>query len=672
MIVTPALHAQAIDSESRTTYPAEFFEAFSPANALEMVERLPGFMLEASAFGVRGFGQAAGNVVINGVRPSSKSEGLSSVLSRIPALRVLRIELAPGAVFGADYAGKPQVANIILDDRSGIAGAVEARLAREFTGRLRPNAAASLTISSGPSTFNAALEHESLAHSEEGFDVLTDLPSGLVQETRNIASNSREPYTTGSLGWAYEPGEGRSAHVNASFVIDYWPIDQTSAVLLAGGAERDDIFRQRHIWRTYEISGDVTHPLAGGSIKANGLATRRDREHDDLSAQYAGGEMLGGTAHLLDDRLEERVVRLAWTQPDFQRWNVELGGELAHNKLTSDTDFFAIDSDNERTRIDLPIEDATVKESRFEAFINAGRDLGGFQTDVGLVYEHSRLTVSGDAIASRTLGFLKPNISIGTQFGAWQVQLSAERTVAQLDFADFVSVAEVNDDRVSGGNAELVPERAWEFLVSANRPILGDGRIRLEAGYNRISLIQDRVPTEDGFDAPGNLGSGSSLILRGDADLPLSRYGVPGGRLNGSLTYNKTSVRDPYTLERRPFSGGPFGGVTRYAYTLGFRQDLAKFAWGVDAKGNSGTTSYRRTEVDENQGIAPNVSAFVEYRPTRRWTATLGVENLFDIPAERYREMFTPDRTAPEPFAREYRERNSHQLWYVSLKRTFG
>ena len=49
-----------------------------------------------------------------------------------------------------------------------------------------------------------------------------------------------------------------------------------------------------------------------------------------------------------------------------------------------------------------------------------------------------------------------------------------------------------------------------------------------------------------------------------------------------------------------------------------------------------------------------------------------GVENLLDIPTKRQRDMFTPDRTTAEPFARELREWNSHQLWYVSLKRTFG
>lgn len=672
LMAPTVLIAQTVESEGTITYPAEFFEPFSPSSALQMIERVPGFLLDSGSSGVRGFGQAAGNIVINGVRPSSKSGGVSAVLSRLPASRVLRIDIAPGSAFGADYAGKPRVANIILNDVSGVAGVVETKWVREFTGKLRPNASASVIIRRGPSTFDAAVGLESAAYSEEGFDLLTELPSGEVIEMRDVFRDSREPYKTGSLGWAYEPGDGRSAHINASISIDPWPIDQESAVTLRGGDAREDIFRQRHIWKTYEISGDVTQPLAGGSLKINGLVTRRDRKHDDLSAQFGTDGLLGGTAHLLDDRLEERVVRLSWAQPDFRRWTVELGGEGAHNKLTSDTAFFAVNSDNERTQIVLPIEDAVVKESRFEGFINAGREFGRVQADFGLVYEHSTLLLTGDASASRTLGFLKPNASLHIQAGQWQFQLSAERTVAQLNFGDFVSVAEVNDDRVSGGNSELVPQRAWEFLVSANRPILGDGRIQIEAGYHWISMIQDRVPTEGGFDAPGNLSSGSSLIIRSNADIPLSSFGIKGGRLSGSATYNKTSVTDPYTLETRPFSGGQFGGANLFAYSVGFRQDLSAIAWGVEAKGNTSTTSYRRTELDKYQGISPNASAFIEYRPTREWTAAIGVENLFDIPVKRQREMFAPDRMTVEPFARERREWNSHQLWYVSLKRTFG
>ena len=155
-------------------------------------------------------------------------------------------------------------------------------------------------------------------------------------------------------------------------------------------------------------------------------------------------------------------------------------------------------------------------------------------------------------------------------------------------------------------------------------------------------------------------------------DLPLRDVGIIGGRLSLFGAYVDTAVRDPYTLRDRHFSGGVFGGVNLFSYTASFRQDLDEFAWGVDLRGNTGTTSYRRTELDRYRGIVPNVSAFVEYRPSSRLTAAVGVENALDLPTQRWRRLFTPDRTSPAPVFLEYRERNSHRLWYVSLKRSFG
>ena len=63
---------------------------------------------------MRGFAGTAGNVVINGARPSTKAETLDTTLARIPAQRVIRVEVGPGDLYGSDYAGKSQVLNIIM------------------------------------------------------------------------------------------------------------------------------------------------------------------------------------------------------------------------------------------------------------------------------------------------------------------------------------------------------------------------------------------------------------------------------------------------------------------------------------------------------------------------------------------------------------------------------
>ena len=53
-------------------YPIAFFFQYGPTTATEVVGRIPGFTYKAGD-DVRGFGGAAGNVLIDGERPSSKA-----------------------------------------------------------------------------------------------------------------------------------------------------------------------------------------------------------------------------------------------------------------------------------------------------------------------------------------------------------------------------------------------------------------------------------------------------------------------------------------------------------------------------------------------------------------------------------------------------------------------
>ena len=114
---------------SRTTvYDAAFFTQYAPRTAYDIVQRIPGFTLDlgnssaASGVDVRGFAGTAGNIVLNGARPSTKSETLDVLLARIPASRVVRVEVGPGDLYGADYSSKTQVANLVLSEGGGTAG----------------------------------------------------------------------------------------------------------------------------------------------------------------------------------------------------------------------------------------------------------------------------------------------------------------------------------------------------------------------------------------------------------------------------------------------------------------------------------------------------------------------------------------------------------------------
>jgi outer membrane receptor protein involved in Fe transport len=661
------LAAQAI-VEGRTVYQAEFFVAFAAANAFQMVQRVPGFQLEEIDQEVRGFGQAAGNVVINGQRPSAKSDSLETLLSRIPAARVARIEVGPGDAFSADLLGKPQVVNIVLLESGGLAGTIEARVRRDFTGKLRPEGQVSALLRRGASSFNLSAGVENDDTSEEGQDLLTSLPGGELVEFRKKMNRIDEPELFLAGAWSHDGGPNRTANVNARVATERFMLTQFNDVFPAAAPPRDDLLTQRYDTDSIEIGGDITRPALGGALKLVGVFSQEKGHNEDVVLNRSvDGTLLGGFEQVVDDKATEAVARLSWSK-GIAGWSFETGGELVVNRLASEVALAELAPDGGSTPIDLPLADVVVKEVRGEAFVTAGRPLSPFvRLDLGLTGELSRLTVSGDADEDRRLTFWKPSLVLDWRPGKARFQVSAKRSVDQLDFQDFVSAAEFANDRVDGGNAELVPESAWELLATFEHPLLGSGLVKASLGYDFVSDVVDRVPTPEGLDAPGNLGSGRRFNAGASIDIPVTAIGIKGGRASAGVSVVDTSVTDPYTFETRRFSGN-----TLWLLDVNLRQDLAQFAWGASFYANSGNTAYRRNEEDHFFRHGFYVTAFAEYRPSARTSVTLSVDNLTNVSAYRERTFFDPTRANPNPYLLERRERNQHIIPMLGVKHAFG
>lgn len=661
-----------------TAYDAAFFARFAPRTALDIARRVPGFTLDLGNMDMRGFAGAAGNVVINGARPSSKAETLETTLARIPASSVVKVEIGPGDLHGAEYSGKSQVLNVILSVEGGIEGNVTVSARRLYTGHLSPNGSASAMIRRGASTFNLAAGADHMFQYEEGSDTLTDPGSGELVEHRRKVNSYRElsPYLSGS--WALEHAKDRAVRLNARWSPGRFDLEQRNRVTPSGGPRRDDSLLQDYALPLFELGGDVTRPLAGGAIKLVGLATRRKRdnldaylERDGLLAD--GAMVVGGFEQTQKAKRNETIGRLNWTRQDLAGFAFETGGEAVLNTLDSAVDLFVIDEAGNRARIDLPVDHATVREKRAEAFVNVGRSLGpALRLDAGLTFEHSKLSVRGDTTADRTLQFWKPKATLDWKPGrGWHAQLSVRRTVAQLDFFDFISAAELSTDRVNAGNANLLPQRAWEFRLTLDRPILGDGLVKLDLGHDRISLLQDRVLVFDeagrAFDAPGNIGAGKRSFAQLNVDAPLGRL-WKGLRVKANGTVQRTRVEDPISGEMRNFSGF----YPDWQWFIETRRDAGAFSYGFAVRDRDKFKFFRTEEFDVNYNGGPYATAFVEYRPGPRTAITFDVDNLLDTNANRERLLFFPNRAAPEQSAHERRERNRHINVGLTVKRSFG
>ena len=347
----------------------------------------------------------------------------------------------------------------------------------------------------------------------------------------------------------------------------------------------------------------------------------------------------------------------------------EAGGEVAWNTLDDNLELFEFDENGDETRKNLPIDNARVTELRGEFWVNGSRSLSKtVRVDLGMNYEMSHLKVSGDASADRQLKFLKPSITVDwTPAGGWHVQGILRRTVAQLDFYDFISAADLASGQISGGNADLQPQRTWEGRFSIEHPLFGQGQARLELGYNLISLLQDRILTAEGFDAPGNIGTGRQAYADLTLDAPLDRF-WKGLRVKVHGNIQRTRVEDPISGDLRDFSGN----FPRWEWDTDIRRDLGKWAYGFAFSDNAKFTDFGTDVIDTRYNQGPYGTAFVEYRPSAKQTLTVNLNNITTVAGERDQLIFDPNRRDGPASALDHRFRNNKMQVRLTFKQSFG
>ena len=93
----PAAATTTPPRQSARSYAPADFARFSPRNALDMLNNVPGFSIDAGDTERRGLGEATSNVLINGERFTGRSTDIFTELRRISAANVTRIDIADGS-----------------------------------------------------------------------------------------------------------------------------------------------------------------------------------------------------------------------------------------------------------------------------------------------------------------------------------------------------------------------------------------------------------------------------------------------------------------------------------------------------------------------------------------------------------------------------------------------
>jgi len=651
----------SVQSQGVTAYPVAFFAAAQPNSAMDMIARIPGFSFDGGD-DVRGYGGAAGNVLIDGQRPATKSESLEDALRRIQASQVERIDLVRGGAPGVDMQGKTVIANVVL--RQGSSGSTLFAVASAFyqDGRTTPAMRFEGSRRRGERTFDWSALAFSFVDDGAGTGPRTqkDPAGALIAASQSDETGGGRGLTL--KGGMKSPLGGGRLSVNTTLETERydWSLNDVTGFPAPGRLFVGDVFDRDE----GEIGGSWERPLGGKArLELTGLTRRK---HTEYVSVFDDGADDGAFSE--DATSGESIGRAVLRYTLGPAWTLEGGGEAAFNFLDSATDY----AEN-GVPVVLPAANVRVEEQRGEVFATSTwRATPRLSIEAAMKVEVSTISQSGDSNLEKTFTYPKPRLSVTwSPTTSDQLRLRIERELGQLDFGDFVSSTAFSTGVVTAGNADLEPDKTWVIEAAYERKFWGDGAVVLTLTHEEITDAIDRIPVIGpgfAFDAPGNIGDGTSDSAAVSLNLPLSRFGVPGGLLRARGEWSRSEVTDPTTGETRRISGQhPFDGEVH------FSQDLTRHRtqWGVEAFVNGDEVYYRFDQI-ETVEVGAWLMAYVEYKPRPNLSLRLEAQNLLGRDFTRTRDVYAGPRDASAQLFTDHRPLSFDPFIHFRIRRTFG
>ena len=652
--------------DGKRTFQPAYFNDISPQTAADMVARIPGFNIDDGE-SVRGFGAAAGNVLIDGSRPTSKNESLFSILARIPAGNVDKIELLEGAAAGALAPGKSLIVNVIRKADNKASGKWEVQATGVGSGRIKPKIDTSYTTKLSGFNITTGL-HGEIENVDDfiGYEGILS-PSGVYLERGPNDDRRRSKYAQATFAVDGKVGETK-INANASYLEGAFRRDWVHVAFRPAATLpfRVDEGRETNQTLRWEVGGDIERQVAGWTGKLALLAKATEDENSDLAGFNLVGQAKNFGRFNSHATSEERVARMTFKRK-FGVHQIETGGELAYNSL----DFKGQYAEGNGTVFVVrpsDISETEVSENRKEAFISDSWTLSPTLTlESTLTGEWSTIEQSGASGKERSFFYPKPRIKAAwkPQEG-WTYRVEVERVVGQLDFFAFADSASVGDNNQNSGNPELRPEQIWAGLI-------GIERRWGKRGVFNASLVQEKfedqlalVPTRTGGVALGNVPEAERWGYNVSWTLPLAKL-LEGLEFEGNYRWRDSELTDPLTNQARPFSGwngNRFEANVRYEIP---KKRLRMGAWFWRGDNNR---EYRPEQTFQWSTIQ-FWGAWIETKAYKNLSLEFGVEDPNGNTFSRVRTDFTPDRRSGIVRQTQYRERSKDGTWYLLVKGTF-
>ncbi|MXO75723.1 TonB-dependent receptor plug domain-containing protein [Altererythrobacter aerius] len=665
---TPSEVTTPAAPEGRQVYTPADFARYAPKTAGDMLDQVPGFNIRNSET-LRGLGQATGNVLFNGQRPSTKSDDIGTLLSRIPAATVERIEIVDGATL--DIPGlSGQVANIVYTS-AGLSGQFSwaAGLRAHYADPLFTRGGVSVSGRSGALEYEVGLDNTQAGRSAAGGPTVIYNGLGAIAQRRSDVwtNNFDAPKLSGKLTW--NGAGGSLAHLNGHYQRIYERYDERGERTAPGLPDELRTVRDRSETWNYEIGGDYEFGVGPGRLKLIGL---RQFSHEpylqEVVSDFADPVPSIGDGYAQTGDLAETIGRGEYSWKMFGGdW--QLSAEAAFNSLDNVASVAALGPDGRFEYVPFPGGTGAVKEDRYEALLSFGRPLTNtlsFQIVGGA--EHSTITQSGANGLTRS--FFRPK---GTLSLAWKpsdtfdASLKIRRRVLQLSFYDFLARAFLNDDNVNSGNTALRPQQDWSYEGEINKKLGPWGSQQFRFVYRDVSDYVDIIPVPGG-ESTGNIAKSWAAAIVSTSTFTFDPLGLKGLKLDMTGVLQTSRLRDPFTGEMRQWSGF----TTRQLYgTLRYDMPETDWAFGASAEHNYNKPRYRSNSVDRVWEGPWWASLFVEHKDLCGLTVKATAGNLLNARSRRERIFYTGLRGDSPISSIESRDRLIGPTFTLSVRGNF-
>jgi len=666
--LAPAPSVEAAHTATTSqVYVPDFFTRFTPHSALDMLVQVPGFVLRDDD-GARGLGQATANVLVNGERLTSKTDDIFTLVGRIPASNVVRIEIVDAATL--DVPGLTgQVANIIART-DGLSGSWAYRFEARphFTNPLLTRFEASINGKTHGIEYTLGLSNLGNRFGAGGRSELRDA-GGQLFETRDDRMKGRFDQPKATAAIKIDTGDDSVLNLNGAFRRVFFQLGVDDDRIRPGNSDRSRAFVEDEGSYNYEVGGDFTFPLGPGKLKLIGLIRG---EHEPYSQEsvftYADGRPRTGDRYAQVAEEAEYITRAeySWKQGGAD-W--QLSAEAAFNQLNNVAELFSLAPGGEFAPVPFPEASGGVHEDRFESILSYGRPLSSklsMQLTAGA--EFSRLSQTGTTAAQRQFWRPKGSLSL-----AWaprkglDLSFKARRRVGQLEFGDFLGQVFLGDNNSNAGNGALVPPQSWEFELEAKQDLGSWGTTTLRLFDYRIEDLVDIIPVGLTSESPGNIDHAHRQGIEWSSTIQLAPLGLVGAKADIKLFLEKSRVRDPLTGLSRQISN-----TQDRMIEIEYRHDLPKtqLAYGFTFNNFHFQNYYRLGEVGLDWEGPNWASVFVEHKNLAGLTVRASINNIMNARAKFDRTVWTGWRDRSPVAFTERRDRLIGPVFSLLVKGT--